>query len=441
MSTEDYKDIEANSESENLQTAVNQNIIKNVVAVMSGKGGVGKSFVTGLLASGLAAEGYKVGILDAAFTGSSIPMLFGVHGAVKTGQYSFLPFESRSRIKIISTNLLFDNEDQPVIWKEALVGNVIRQLWLEVEWGELDYLLIDMPPAVSETSVAIMQLIPFTGAVIVTTPQQLSAKINNKAVHAVQGIGLPIIGIVENMSCFLNPDNGEKQSIFVQHHAETVANTAKSPILARIPFDPGISRLCDSGRIEDVNFDEYADLFDAFVKSLSAIEQKRASERLERQNNSNELIDNAGQETIKQNAQTSPVSSSHASHNVQAFSDTVIYLVRSKVNVGVLENPDAQGNFLGSCGDRMQIHLKLINDRILDAKFLADGCGATLACGTMITKMASSKTLEEAGKITPEELIEALDGLPDDHLHCAELAVMTLREAIIDAVESHLKKK
>lgn len=441
MSTEDYKDIEANSESENLQTAVNQNIINNVVAVMSGKGGVGKSFVTGLLASGLAARGYKVGILDAAFTGSSIPMLFGVHGPAKKGQYSFLPFESRSRIKIISMNLLFDKEDQPVIWKETLVGNVIRELWLEVEWGELDYLLIDMPPAVSETSVAIMQLIPFTGAVIVTTPQQLCAKINNKAVHAVQGIGLPIIGIVENMSCFLNPDNGEKQSIFVQHHTETVANTAKSPILARIPFDPGISQLCDSGRIEDLNFDEYADLFDAFVKSLSAIEQKRTSERPERQNNSNELIDNAGQETIKQNVQTSPVSSSQSSHNAQAFSNTVIYLVRSKVNVGVLENPDAQGNFLGSCGDRMQIHLKLINDRILDAKFLADGCGATLACGTMITKMASSKTLEEAGKITPEELIEALDGLPDDHLHCAELAVMTLREAIIDAVESHLKKK
>ncbi len=441
MSAEDYKDIEASSESENLQTAVNQNIIKNVVAVMSGKGGVGKSFVTGLLASGLTAEGYKVGILDAAFTGSSIPMLFGVHGTVKTGQYSFLPFESRSRIKIISTNLLFDNEDQPVIWKEALVGNVIRQLWLEVEWGELDYLLIDMPPAVSETSVAIMQLIPFTGAVIVTTPQQLSAKINNKAVHAVQGTGLPIIGIVENMSCFLNPDNGEKQSIFVQHHTETVANTAKSPILARIPFDPGISRLCDSGRIEDLNFDEYADLFDAFVKSLSAIEQKRASERLERQSNRDKLADNAGQDTIEKDDQTSPVSSSQDTHNVQAFSDTVIYLVRSKVNVGVLENPDAQGNFLGSCGDRMQIHLKLINDRILDAKFLADGCGATLACGTMITKMASSKTLEEAGRITSKELIEALDGLPDDHLHCAELAVMTLREAIIDAVEGHRKIK
>ncbi|RPH62149.1 MAG: hypothetical protein EHM81_02790 [Chloroflexi bacterium] len=439
MSAQDYKDLEANSESENLQTAVNQNMIKNVVAVMSGKGGVGKSLVTGFLASGLAAGGYKVGILDADFTGSSIPMLFGLSRPVKAGQYSFLPLQSRSKIKIISTNLLFENDDQPVIWKESLVGNVIKELWQEVEWGELDYLLIDMPPAVSETAVAIIQSIPFTGAVIVSTPQQLSTKINHKAVYTVLGTGLPILGIVENMSYFLNPSNGEKQSIFAQQHTETLAKTAKSPILAHIPFDPEISRLCDAGRIEDVNFDEYADLVETFLEALSGIEQTQASERTKPQNKNDKLTGNTGQDTIEQKVQNSPVSSSQVKHNGQAFSDTVIYLVRSKVNVGVLEHPDSQGHFLGSCGDRMQIHLKLLNSRILDAKFLADGCGATQACGTMITKMACSKTLEEAGKITSEQLIEALDGLPDDHLHCAELAVMTLREAIIDAVEGHGK--
>ncbi|MCG2786004.1 MAG: P-loop NTPase [Anaerolineae bacterium] len=417
---------------------VNQNTIKNVVAVMSGKGGVGKSLVTGLLANGLVTAGYKVGILDADFTGSSIPMLFGLHGRVKTGQYSFLPFESRSGIKIISTNLLFDNDDQPMIWKEALVSNVIKELWQEVEWGELDYLLIDMPTAISETSVAIIQSIPFTGAVIVSTPQQVSTKINNKAVFTVQGTGLPIIGIVENMSYFLNPVSGETQSIFAQHHTQTVANTANSLILAHIPFNPEISRLCDSGRIEDVGFDEYADLIDAFLRSLAAIEQKQASEQS--QNHSNELTDKGTQEVHQEASPHIPVSSSPGNHKAQAFSDTVIYLVRSKENVGVLENPDSQGYFLGSCGDRMQIHLKLINNRILDAKFLADGCGATQACGTMITKMACSKTLEEAGQITSEELLEALDGLPDDHLHCAELAVMTLRDAMIDIAEGHHKK-
>jgi Mrp family chromosome partitioning ATPase/NifU-like protein involved in Fe-S cluster formation len=415
----------------------NQNRIKNVVAVMSGKGGVGKSLVTGLLANGLVIAGYKVGILDADFTGSSIPMLFGLHGKVKTGQYSFLPFESRSGIKIISTNLLFDNDEQPVIWKEALVSNVIKELWQEVEWGELDYFLIDMPSAISETAVAILQSIPFTGAVIVSTPQQVSTKINNTAVRAVQGTGLPIIGIVENMSYFLNPSSGEKQSIFAQHHTQTVANTANALILAHIPFNPEISGLCDSGRIEDVFFDDYADLIDAFLRSLAAIEQKQASEQS--QNHSNELTDKATQEVHQEASPHTPVSSSPGDHKTQAFSDTVIYLVRSKENVGVLENPDAQGYFLGSCGDRMQIHLKLINNRILDAKFLADGCGATQACGTMVTKMACSKTLDEAGQITAEALIEALDGLPDDHLHCAELAVMTLHDAMIDAVEGHKK--
>jgi len=441
MSVEANKDREANLESSGLKTTASQNRIKNVVAVMSGKGGVGKSFVTALLASGLAARGYKVGVLDADYTGSSIPMLFGVHGPAITGQYRFLPLQSRSGIKVISTNLLFEDENQAVIWKEALVSNVIQELWLDVEWGSLDYLLIDMPPAVSEAAVAILQSIPFTGAVIVTTPQQLSTKITNKAVYTVHGTGLPIIGIVENMSCFLDPTNGEKQSIFEQHHTETVAHAAKSSILAQIPLNPELARLSDLGRIEDVPVDSYADLVDAFLKALLDAEQKRASERTGHQNDREEENDNTDQQLLEQAALDAIISNLQSDHHVQAFSDTVMYLVGSKANLGVLEKPDAQGYFLGKCGDRMQIDLKVINGRILDANFLAEGCGATQACGTMITKMACSKTLEEASKITSEELIEVLDGLPDDHLHCAELAVMTLREAIIDAVEGHRQLK
>lgn len=441
MSVEANKDREANLESSGLKNTASQNRIKNVVAVMSGKGGVGKSFVTALLASGLAARGYKVGVLDADYTGSSIPMLFGVHGPAITGQYRFLPLQSRSGIKVISTNLLFEDENQAVIWKEALVSNVIQELWLNVEWGALDYLLIDMPSAVSEAAVAILQSIPFTGVVIVTTPQQLCTKITNRAVYTVQRTGLPIIGIVENMSCFLDPTNGEKQSIFEQHHTETVAHAAKSSILAHIPFNSELAKLCDLGRIEDVPADVYVHLVDTSLASLSAIEQKRTSETTERQNHGEEKIDTADQKVLEQAASDSLISDLQADPNFQAFSDTVLYLARSKANVGVLEKPDAEGYFLGKCGDRMQIELKLINGRILDAKFLADGCVATQACGTMITKMACTKTLEEAGFISSEELIEVLDGLPDDHLHCAELAVMTLREAIIDAVEGHRQIK
>jgi len=433
--------MEANLENKNTQTAARHNTIKHVVAVMSGKGGVGKSFVTGLLASGLAAGGHKVGILDADFTKSSIPILFGLHGSAKVGQYSFQPFESRLGIKVISTNLLFENDDQPVLWKEALIGNVINQLWLEVEWGELDYLLVDMPPAVSEASVAVLQLIPFTGAVIVSTPQWLSAKINSKAVSVVQGTGLPIIGVVENMSRYLNPAAGEKLPLFERDYTKEIANAVQSPILSRMPFDAEIARLCDFGKIEDVDFDERDGLVDAFVEAVSAAAQKRALEQMKKQNNSGASVENAGQDTVEEEILDSSVSSSQTDHSVQRFSETAIYFIRSGENVGVLENPDAQGHFLGACGDRMQIHLKLINNRIVNAKFLADGCGATQACGTMVTKMACTKTLEEAERITSEEVIEALDGLPDDHLHCAELAVMALREAVIDAVEGHGKIK
>lgn len=441
MSVEANKDREANLESSGLRTAASHNRIKNVVAVMSGKGGVGKSFITALLVSGFSASGYKVGILDADYTGSSIPMLFGVNGPAATGQYGFSPLQSRSGIELISTNLLFEDENQAVIWKEALISNVIKELWLNVEWGALDYLLIDMPSAVSEAAVAILQSIPFTGAVIVTTPQQLCTKITNRVVCMVQGTGLPIIGIVENMSCFLDPIKGEKKFIFEQHHAETVARVAKSSILANIPFNPELATLCDLGRIEDVPGDVYNDLVDSFLASLSVIEQKRISEEIERQTHDEEKVDIADQDILEEAASDSLISDLQVNPGYQAFSDTVLYLAGSKANVGVLEKPDAQGYFLGKCGDRMQIELKLINGRILDAKFLADGCVATQACGTMITKMACTRTLEEAGFISSEELIEVLDGLPDDHLHCAELAVMTLQEAIIDAVEGHRQIK
>lgn len=421
----------------NEQMTISHDQIKHIIGVMSEKGGVGKSFVTGLLASELARQGYKVGILDANFTGSSIPMLFGVHGPAKVGQYSYLPLQSHSGIRIISLNLLLNNEDQFVIWKESLIGKVVEELWKEVEWGTLDYLLVDMPPATSEAGVAIMQSIPFKGMIIITTPQRLSMKIVNKAVNIAQKMGVRILGVVENMAYYLSPDTGKEQFVFGQSCGEAVANLAKAPVLTQIPLDPVVSKLCDTGRIEDVILDESIELAESFLESLTILEKKEPSNILEIQNNDIEYSGNNEQEVAELEMSNSFTPYSQANHVVKPFSETVIHLVRSKENVGVLEHPDAQGYFIGSCGDRMQIDLDIIAGRILDAKFVADGCGATLACGTMITKMACAKTLDEAAKITSEELITALDGLPDDHLHCAELAVMTLREAVIDAIEGH----
>lgn len=409
--------------------------IKRVIGVMSSKGGVGKSFCTGLIASELSRAGFRVGILDADLTGPSIAILFGVHGPIETGHYSFLPLQSRSGIKIISPNLLVEDGTQPFIWKSALAGKVIQELYREVEWGELDYLLVDLPPAVSEVTVEVLQSIPFTGLVIVTQPEEISIKIATKAVRLAQKMNMDIIGVIENKSYFLAQDSSDKQYLFGPTHVDTLSAVANSPILARLPYSPVFSRSCDIGEIENILLPEGHDLINAICNSLEKIETENSAHPKEMAVPTVEKpqVDNVGEDV--------DTSSQESSNTWQPFSDIVVQLIRNKDNVGTINHPDAQGYFIGSCGDRMQIDLQLVNNRILGARFIADGCGVTLACGSMITKMACSKTLEEADKITPDELIDILGGLPEDHLHCAELAVMTLRDAIIDAVEGHGKKK
>lgn len=418
-----------------LQSASSSHMnIKRAIGIMSSKGGVGKSFITGLLASELSRLGYQVGILDADLTGPSISMLFGLHGPVKTGQYSFLPLQTESGIKIISANLLVEDGTQPFIWKNALAGKVVEELFKEVEWGTLDYLLVDLPPANSEATVAILQSLPFAGVVIVTQPQELSTKIVTKAIRLVQKMSVNIIGIVENMSYYLNPNSNEKQYLFGPSHIDSLTTIANFPILARLPLEPDIIHLCDQGKIEEIFLTESMDLYEAFTASLAKFEAEKISY-------SPKTVAPAIQELQKDpiilETQTP---SQQVTHTGQAFSDIVIRLLQNKDNMGTFDHPDAQGYYLGRCGDRMQVELQIVNQRILGARFLADGCGATLACGSMITKMACSKTIKDAEKITPEELISALDGLPQDHLHCAELAVMTLREAVIDAIEGHGKQ-
>ena len=437
MSTVTDIDQKLESKKDYKQTTAERNQINHVIGVISGKGGVGKSFITGLLASNLARVGYQVGILDADFTGSSIPLMFGLHGPAKVGQYSFLPLQSASDIKIISTNLLFPNEDQSVVWKESFVGEVIKQLCLEVEWGSLDYLLVDMPPATSEVAIAIMQSLPFTGVIIVTMPQVLSTKIVNKAVYAAQKIDVPILGVVENMAYYVSPETGKKQFIFGQCRGESVANVAKAPLLTQIPLNPMVAKLCDLGKIEEVMLDESSELRDLFLASVSLLEEKKASLQSESPNGDLKSSLIGGKKALEENIDAGLSPSSQARQVRQPYSDIVMHLIRRKENMGTLDHPDAQGFFLGSCGDRMQIDLRIIADRIIESKFVADGCGVTIACGSMITKMACSKTVDQAGQITPEELLSVLGGLPADHEHCAELAVMTLREAVIDAIEGH----
>jgi len=252
-------------------SAAPYNHIKRVVAVMSGKGGVGKSLVTGLLATALRRDGYQVGVLDADITGPSIPMLFGLHGPVEPGPVGLRPLQSKTGIKVISMNFLLDSEDRPVIWRGPLIGRAITQLWGDVMWGDLDYLLVDLPPGTSDASLTTMQSLPVNGIIMVTTPQSLASMIVRKAVHMAQAVNTSIIGVVENMAYFICPDTGNRHLIFGPSHAREVALAASVPLLAQLPIEPNVATLCDAGKVEDVTLEEIPGLLDAFT-NIAAVQ-------------------------------------------------------------------------------------------------------------------------------------------------------------------------
>lgn len=251
--------------------AQDNNQIKRVIAVMSGKGGVGKSLVTGLLATALSQQGRKVGILDADVTGPSIPKLFGLNGPLEMGSSGVLPMRSLSGVKVMSFNLLLPNEDQPIIWRGPLIGRAITQLWEEVMWGKLDYLLVDLPPGTADASLTTLQSLPVNGIVMVTTPQSLSTMIVRKAVNMAHEIGVPILGVVENLAYFVCPDTGKRHAIFGPSHAEEVVELAGAALWVRLPINPLVTALCDAGKIEAVTLDETTDLLRAFDQSMAGI--------------------------------------------------------------------------------------------------------------------------------------------------------------------------
>ncbi len=239
--------------------------IARTIPVMSGKGGVGKSLVTALLAIGLRRKHYRVGILDADITGPSIPKLFGLHeplsiqaDPVKTTpqgkpQPLMTPAITRSAIEVVSANLLTDREDTAMIWRGPIVASVIRQFYEQVLWSELDFLLVDLPPGTSDAPLTVVQSLSIDGVVLVTMPQALATMIVRKAANLVHQLKKPVLGIVENMSYFDAPDTGQRYEIFGPSYAQRVAELAQAPVLARIPIDPLKARLADEGRIEELD--------------------------------------------------------------------------------------------------------------------------------------------------------------------------------------------
>ena len=225
--------------------------VKHVIGVVSGKGGVGKSFVTGSLANMMAAQGYKVGILDADITGPSIPKMYGLKGAAMANDEGIYPMITKNGIKVMSINLLLPTEDTPVIWRGPVLANMVKQFWTDVIWGDVDYLFVDMPPGTGDVPLTVFQSLPLAGIVIVTSPQELVSMIVTKAVKMAEMMNVPVLGIVENMSYFVCPDCRKKHFLFGTSHIEKVAAEHGISVIDYLPLDPKMAALCDEGKMEE----------------------------------------------------------------------------------------------------------------------------------------------------------------------------------------------
>ena len=230
--------------------------VKKVIGVVSGKGGVGKSSVTSLLALAKQREGYKVAILDGDITGPSIGRIFGVENKqVLSNGKEFTPVESSQGIKIMSTNLLLESNDTPVIWRGPVLAGMIKQFWSDVMWGDVDYMFVDMPPGTGDVPLTVFQSLPVDGIIIVTSPQELVSMIVEKAVNMANIMNIPILGIVENMSYFKCPDCGKEHKIYGESHIEEIAKKNNLEVLAKLPIDPSLAKLVDAGEVENFSGD------------------------------------------------------------------------------------------------------------------------------------------------------------------------------------------
>ena len=243
--------------------------VKKVIGVDSGKGGVGKSLVTSLMACRMRAENFRVGILDADITGPSIPKAFGVHEQIRVTPDGRLlvPAETATGIQIISSNMILDHETDPVIWRGPVIAGAVKQFWSETYWENIDYMFVDMPPGTGDVPLTVFQSLPVDGIIIVTSPQELVSMIVTKAVNMAKKMNIPIIGLVENMSYLECPDCGKKISVFGESHVEEVAKENEIPVLAKIPIRPEITKSVDEGTVEYVK----AEFLDAAVEAIKKL--------------------------------------------------------------------------------------------------------------------------------------------------------------------------
>lgn len=243
--------------------------VKKVIGVVSGKGGVGKSLVTSLLASEMQRRGYNAAVLDADITGPSIPKAFGITEHARGTEEYLLPVTTHTGLQVMSINLILENETEPVVWRGPVIAGVVTQFWTDVLWTDVDYMFVDMPPGTGDVPLTVFQSIPLDGIVIVTSPQELVSMIVSKAVRMASLMNIPVLGIVENMSYLKCPDCGKEIKVFGDSHVDEVAKEYGLDVLARVPIDPALANLADKGAIELMELpcaEEAADKIEAKVK-------------------------------------------------------------------------------------------------------------------------------------------------------------------------------
>jgi Mrp family chromosome partitioning ATPase len=241
--------------------------IKKVIGVVSGKGGVGKSFVTASLASAMKRAGYRTGILDADITGPSIPRMYGIHGPAKGNDEGIFPIETKDGIPVMSINLLMENEEAPVVWRGPVIAGTVKQFWTDVIWGDLDYLFVDMPPGTGDVPLTVFQSIPVDGIVIVTSPQELVQMIVKKAYNMASMMDIPVLGLVENYSYVECPDCGTKIKLFGESRIDEAAAELGVPVFGKLPLNPEYAKAVDAGAFETVQH-QYLDAGVEAIKKL-----------------------------------------------------------------------------------------------------------------------------------------------------------------------------
>ena len=240
--------------------------VKKVIGVVSGKGGVGKSMITSLMAVLLRRQGLSTGILDADITGPSIPKSFGVHGQLMANEDGIYPAQSTTGVKLVSLNLMLDNETDPVVWRGPVIAGAVKQFWTDVMWGDVDFMFVDMPPGTGDVPLTVFQSLPVDGIIIVTSPQELVGMIVEKAVRMAKMMNVPVLALVENMAYFQCDECGKKHYVFGKSHVDEIAERNEIPLTAQMPINPALAAACDAGMIEMFDGDWLNGVADAIAK-------------------------------------------------------------------------------------------------------------------------------------------------------------------------------